>query len=271
MPKISIMRKELFYETYGEGEPIIFLNGIMMSTLSWKPFIKAFSKYKMILLDLIDQGNSDKADSEYDQLLHVEMLKELLNQLGYEKVHMLGISYGGEVAMKFASKYGNRLTSLILSNTTAKTTNIMKDIEAAWDYAASTHDGTIFFKATMPFIYSRKFYEENDCWLAKREEILSKSLTQEWYEGFRRAIKSASNHNEMEKLSEIEVPTLVIGADLDILTPIAYQQFIYENIKNCKMIILKDAGHASMYEKPYEFAGSILGFLESYDKEIKIV
>jgi 3-oxoadipate enol-lactonase len=270
MPKISIMGKELFYETYGEGEPIIFLNGIMMSTLSWKPFIKAFSRYKMILLDLIDQGNSDKADDEYTQLLHVEMLKELFDKLGYEKVHMLGISYGGEVAMKFAARYGHRLYSLILSNTTAKTTNIMKDIEAAWDYAASTHDGTIFFKATMPLIYSRKFYEENACWLEKREGILSKSLTREWYEGFRRAIRSASNHNEIEKLSEIEVPTLVIGAELDQLTPIVYQQLIYENIKNCRMILLKDAGHASMYEKPYEFAVSIIGFLECYNKEIKI-
>lgn len=270
MPKISIMGKDLFYETYGDGEPIIFLNGIMMSTLSWKPFVKVFSRYKMVLVDLIDQGNSAKADGEYDQFLHVEMLKELLDKLGYERIHMFGISYGGEVAMKFAVRYGQSLYSLILSNTTAKTTNIMKDIEAAWDYAASTHNGRIFFKTTMPLIYSRKFYEENSSWLEKREEVLSKALTEDWYEGFRRAIRSASSHNVTEDLPRINVPTLVMGSELDIMTPLIYQNLIHENIENSRMIILKDAGHASMYEKPQEFASSILGFLECYDKEIKV-
>lgn len=279
MPIIKIQGKNIYYEIYGEGEPVIFLNGIMMSTSSWKPFISAFSDYKMVLIDLIDQGRSDKGDvwsdidcdvKGYDQFLHVEMLRELIEKLKLGKVHIMGISYGGEVAMKFAIKYGDCLKSLILSNTTAITTNIMKDIEETWDFVAATYDGKVFFKATMPYIYSTKFYEENIEWLKAREQVLASSLTKEWYDGFRRAIRSASSHNVLKDLESIKVPTLILGAELDIITPLRYQEEIHKRVANSRMVIIKDAGHALMYEKPYEFTLCILGFIKILGKNINI-
>lgn len=271
MSKIRIKQYELNYESYGEGEPLIFLNGIMMSTLSWKPFLKAFKDYKLILLDLIDQGGSSKGEGPYSQSIHIDMLKEFIETLGLGKVHLMGISYGGEVAMRFALKHPELLNTLILSNTTSYTNAHMKDIEDMWDFAASVHDGGIFFKATMPYIYSTKFYEENTKWLKDRERILISSLTPEWYEGFRRAVRSASDLNITSELHNIKLPTLIIGAELDIITPVRYQIEIQRNIENSQMVIIKDAGHASMYEKPYEFAALVVGFLKTYDKGIKIV
>lgn len=271
MPKVSIFGKEIFYEVYGQGEAVVFLNGIMMSTLSWKPFLPVFTNYKMVLVDLIDQGGSDKAEDAYTQDYHVEMLKELIYALKLGKVHLLGISYGGEVAMKFALKHQNMLHSLILSNTTSETSNHMKDIEEAWDFAASTYDGKIFFKITMPYIYSAKFYYENSAWLKEREKVLSTALTKEWYEGFRRALRSASSLNITNELENIKIPVLIIGSDLDIMTPLRNQEEMYKRIPGCRMVIIKDAGHASMYERPHEFAVCILGFMSILNKEIKIV
>ena len=271
MPKVLIKGKEIHYVEYGEGETIVFLNGIMMSTASWMPFVDAFSGFKVVFVDLIDQGLSDKGDESYTQDIHVDMLKELFEKLNFTQVHLLGISYGGEVAMRFALKHQHMLKSLILSNTTSYTNNLMKDIEDAWNYAASTHNGRIFFKATMPYIYSSKFYEENIEWLKNRENTLVTALTVEWYEGFRRAIRSASDLNITNKLSDIKVPTLIIGSDLDIITPIRYQETIYKEIANSRMFIIKDAGHASMYEKPYEFSAAVIGFLNNYNKNIKIL
>lgn len=277
MPTVKIQGKKIYYELHGEGEPIIFLNGIMMSTLSWKPFLSVFSGYKMVLVDFIDQGRSDyfsSMDSEedgYDQFLHVEMLSEFIEKLELGRVHLMGISYGGEVAMKFALKYGKQLRSLILSNTTAVTTNIMKDIEVAWELAAASYDGRTFFKATMPYIYSTKFYEENFDWLKAREEVLIRSLTKEWYDGFRRAVKSANNHNVLSELELIKTPTLILGAELDIITPIRYQEEIHKRIKDSRMVVINGAGHALMYEKPYEFALNIIGFINILGKNINVI
>ena len=142
MAYMEIKGKKIYFEKHGEGEVLVLLNGIMMSTASWLPFIDILSKdYKVLLVDLLDQGRSDKADSEYDQQIHVEMLKELFDKLNYKEIHLFGVSYGGEVAQLFALKYGYMLKSLILSNTTSYTNKSMQDLERAWDYAASTYEG----------------------------------------------------------------------------------------------------------------------------------
>lgn len=262
---------EINYEIYGEGEPLLMLNGIMMSSASWRPFSDVLKKRKLILIDLIDQGLSQKGKNEYTQEMHVEIIKEFLDNLGLKRIDLFGISYGGEVAMQFALKYQDYLSSLILSNATCYTSKWLKGIEELWDYAAGTHDGKVFFRATMPYIYSAKFYEENNDWLKEREELFCKVFTVEWYEGFRRAIRSASGLNIEDELHKIKVPTLIIGADKDILIPLPCQIKIHERIENSKMIIIKDAGHAAMYEKPYEFASVLIGFLSVYEKEINII
>jgi pimeloyl-ACP methyl ester carboxylesterase len=272
MPYIEIKGKKMYYEAYGEGEPLAILNGIMMSTISWNGFKECFSaNNKLVLIDLIDQGRADKADGPYDQDMHVEMLKELFDKLGFNKVHLLGISYGGEVAMKFALKYQNMLYTLLLADTAARTNELMHDIEEIWDHSASLHDGKIFFKATMPYIYSTEFYAKNIDWLKKREAAFCKSLTSEWYEGFRRANRSASKLDIVNELHKIKVPTLIIGSEYDNITPIRYQEQIAELIENSKFVIIKGAGHAAMYEKPYEFASIILGYLSIYNKPIVVL
>lgn len=272
MPKVLIQGKNIYYETYGEGEPLVILNGIMMSTGSWSSFIDVLSsKNKLVLVDFIDQGQSDRGEGQYSQDLHVEILSELFSTLNLGKVHLVGISYGGEVAQRFALKYQEKLLSLILANTTSYTNHILKDIGEGWIYAAKTYDGSQFFKATMPYIYSAEFYEENIDWLKEREKSFSVSLQPEWYEGFIRLVRSAEDLNITDKIHAIKVPTLIIGAEYDATTPLRYQEEIQKRIPNSKLIVIKGSGHATMYEKPYEFTLAILGFVDSCNKEIKII
>ncbi len=272
MPKVLIQGKNMYYETYGEGEPLVILNGIMMSTGSWALFVDVFSsKNKLVLVDFIDQGQSDKAEEQYTQDMHVEMLRELFSVLNLDKVHLMGISYGGEVAQRFALKYQDMLLSLILANTTSYTNHILKDIGDGWIYAAKTYDGSTFFKVTMPYVYSPEFYEANITWLKEREKAFSVSLKPEWYEGFIRLVRSAEDLNITEEISKIKVPTLIIGAEYDITTPLRCQEEIQKRIPDSKLIVIKGSGHATMYEKPYEFISAVLGFVECCSKEINIL
>lgn len=272
MPKVLIKEKNIYYEVYGEGKPLVILNGIMMSTGSWTPFIDTFSsKNKLILVDFVDQGQSDRMNGEYSQDLHVEMLMELLDRLNISKTHMVGISYGGEVAQRFALKYEDNLLSLTLANTTSYTSHILKDIGESWIYAAKSNDASMFFKSTMPYIYSSEFYEKNIDWLKEREKSFSKALTPEWYSGFIRLVRSAEDLDITEEIKNIKVPTLIIGAEYDATTPLRYQEEIQKRIDKSRLIVIKGSGHATMYEKPSEFTTSILGFIESSNKEIEVL
>ncbi|MDI3312240.1 MAG: alpha/beta hydrolase [Thermoanaerobacterium sp.] len=272
MPFTIIGGKNIYYEVYGEGEPIIFLNGIMMSTISWAPFIDTFSKdFKLILIDFVDMGQSEKSTCDYPIDYHTETLKDLIKNLGIEKAHILGVSYGGEVALLFALKYSKMIKSLILANTSAYTGDWLKEIGELWDSAASTYNVSVFFNATMPYIYSREFIEENIKWIKSREELFGKYFTKDWYNAFRRLNRSSFNYDVRNEIHKIKVPTMVIGADKDILLPLRLQEFIHEKIENSKMVIIKDSGHASMYEKPYEFASIVMGYIKTYNQQIKII
>ncbi|WP_216650296.1 alpha/beta fold hydrolase [Fundicoccus ignavus] len=98
--------KTIYYEIHGEGDPLLMLNGIMMTTKSWAPFIEELSQHhQLILLDFIDQGQSGPAETAYKQDIQVDVIKALLDHLELESVLLFGISYGGEVALQFVSTY----------------------------------------------------------------------------------------------------------------------------------------------------------------------
>ncbi|MBU5456132.1 alpha/beta fold hydrolase [Caproiciproducens sp. MSJ-32] len=264
MPYVKILDKNIYYREYGSGEPIVFLNGMMMSTSSWTPFAKIVSKdYRMITVDLLDQGRSDSCEDNYTIDTQVEFLNQFLKKLNLKKVHILGTSYGGKVALTFAIKHPTKVKSLILSNTDSYTTNIMRDIGRGWIYGASTLDGEIFSTLIMPYIYSYHYYEKNYEEIKAKGKTFEKMLNEEWYQRFKRGIESARNFNVYDELKNIKSPTLIISSEFDIITPIGYQKLIHEEIEGSKWIIIKRAGHASMYEKPEEFISIVMDFLES--------
>lgn len=271
MPKVQIQGKQINYEVHGIGTPLVLLNGIMMSTASWKPFIEVFgAHHQLILMDFIDQGQSDPGEGDYPQELQVTMVKGLLDFLKLKQVHLVGVSYGGEVAQRFALAHQERLLSLVLANTTSHTTPILEDIGRGWIEAAKTKDASTFFKATMPYIYSAEFYQRNFQWLKAREKAFGTVLTPQWYQGFIRLVRSAEGLNLTEALGAITVPTLIIGAEYDTITPIRVQETLQEKIPHARFLGIKGAGHASMYEKPGEFAAAVLGFLATLQFPIQI-
>lgn len=108
MANFMFGNKSIYYEEYGQGEPLILLNGIMMSCMSWAEFIEPFSTHnRLILVDFLDQGRSARMDDcvEYSQAIQVEVVYSLMKHLNLKKASIMGISYGGEVALRFAVKY----------------------------------------------------------------------------------------------------------------------------------------------------------------------
>ncbi len=264
MAFFKVNDRKAYYEIHGEGDAVlVILNGIMMSCASWQPFISMLTKHvKVVLIDFFDQGKSDYLEGSYSQDVQVELVKDVLEALDLKQVTLLGISYGGEVAMKLASRHSQLLSKLILANTTAYTDPQLKAIGESWINSARTYDGKQFFKATIPPIYSSEFYEGHSEWLNAREQLFDKLFDKKWYEGFIRLVISAETHDERGRLGHIKIPTLIIGADNDIITPLSRQAQLNDLISESKFLVIKKCGHASMYERPIEFFTSVLGFMK---------
>lgn len=263
MSYIEVGGHKAYYECHGEGErTLVILNGIMMSSVSWQPFLGMLTKHvKVVLIDFFDQGKSDFMSQTYTQTLQVELVESLLSTLSHRDVTLMGISYGGEIAMQVATRAPELMKRLVLANTTSYTDPQLKAIGEAWINAAKTYDGRQFFKATIPPIYSSGFYSRKLDWLNAREDLFVKLFDKRWYEGFIRLVISAESHDVRQSLKRIKLPTLVIGADEDMITPLSCQEALVKEIDASNFLVIKACGHAAMYEKPSEFFAAVLGFI----------
>ncbi len=276
MSKMAILNfkgRNIYYDVKGNGKPFVILNGIMMSTKSWEPFVSSFTEQNtLIRLDFIDQGQSDKlVSSIYTQDIQVQILEALLKELKLSKVSIVGISYGGEVAIQFAIKHPNSVDRLVLFNTTPYTSPWLAEIGYKWNSIGKTRDAKTYYQATIPAIYSPSFYEEKIEWMKKREQLLLPIFSNpEFLNQMERLTNSAEHYDVRSELHLITAPTLIIAADEDYLTPMSNQQVLHKMIKGSDLVILPGVGHASMYEKPLLFVTLILGFINAKDTNYNI-
>ena len=273
MPNLNFKGRNIFYDVQGEGKPILILNGIMMSTRSWEPFVKSFTHMnQLIRLDFIDQGQSDKLEnSEYTQSIQVDIIECLMKELHLQKVSIVGISYGGEVGILFAAKNPNMVDRLVLFNTTPYTSPWLAEIGHSWNRIGRTRDGQTYYKAAIPVIYSPSYYQARLEWMKNREKLLVPVFSNPVFlDAMERLTNSAETFDARHLLDQITAPTLIVASDEDFLTPLANQKELKEKIKNSELVILPGVGHASMYERPLLFVTLILGFVNAIETSFQI-
>lgn len=253
--------KTVYYEIHGQGEPLVILNGIMMSTKSWQEFVDPFSAHlQLILVDFIDQGQSSKVFETYDHQIQVDMLIAFIEHLAIGPVNLFGISYGGEIALQMVLKAPALVKKLLLFNTCAQTTYWLEEVGNAWN--AASNDGLAYYLTTITFIYSPKFFVEKADWIEKRKEILIPVFSnRDFIDSMIRLTNSSVGYDVLDRLSEIEAPTLIAGCQYDFVTPFFQQEQLHQEIKNSEIVYVPDSGHALMYEKPNLFVSLILGFV----------
>ncbi|MDR2506202.1 MAG: alpha/beta hydrolase [Oscillospiraceae bacterium] len=266
MAQFKFGKYSIYYERpnaslAGSAPSLVVLNGIFMSAASWHMFLPSFKDVDIILLDMLDQGMSQKAEEEYTQAIQAQIVAGLLDELGLARADIMGISYGGEVALQAAAEYPNRVRRLVLSNTCAYTSPWLKDIGKSWEYAFASYDGKQFFKTCIPVVYAPSFYERNIEWAMQREQMFIQYFNNQTYDAFARLTRSAETHDVRGKLGGIKVPTLIISSEHDYVTPPFQQKELRDAIKGSSWVTIPDAGHAVMYEKPNAFAALVKGFV----------
>jgi len=253
---------QIYHEVHGQGPPLLLLNGIMMSTASWAAFIPELARrFQLILFDFRDQGQSSKMRASFNQDIHVGDIVRLLDHLEISKAHVMGLSYGGQVALRLALQHPAKVRSLSLFNTPSRVPRRLMEIGKAWEAAAALNDPAKFFQLALPFIYSEPFYETHSEFLRERLRTLGSAATREWFESFIRLSRSVEDFAvSPEELKQISVPTLLVGSEQDAVISQEAMRDIYENVPGCEFLMIPRAGHAAFLEKINEFRTLVIGF-----------
>jgi 3-oxoadipate enol-lactonase len=263
MPAAEINGLSIHYDLFGEGEPVVFLNGVMMTTQSWVLQTSLFrQRYRCLLHDFRGQLLSDKPDEPWTLEDHATDLRTLLDHLEIERCHLVGTSYGGEVGLIFAYTWPHRVKSLSVISSVSEVGPELDRAVAIWAETALEAPGKLY-RTSLPSNFSPGFIAANPQLVEQGEERL-RACPPEFFPAFARLVDAFRKAGFTAELERIQCPTLVLVGEKDALKPPEYSRLIAERIPDSELLLIAGAGHAVILEKPREVNTAVLGFIEKY-------
>ncbi len=266
MPYFIVNGVKLFYEEKGSHdseETVAFMNGVMASTGSWAYQVPVFEKlgFRIILHDFKGQAMSDKPDGVYTFRQHAFEARALFDYLGVTKLHIIGTSYGGEVAMRFAIDYPEYVKSISIIDSVSELDSNLKLFIRGWKLFARIGDPEGFFWGMAPSIYGSSFMKENMEFLEKRAAAM-KSLSPDYFKGQISLYETFEKDVYMtDELYRIQCPSLVVCGQDDILKPVKFSKLLADSIPNAEFAVIPDCGHVTIFEKPGILNSMLAGFV----------
>lgn len=257
--------QQIYYEMYGKGEPLILIMGIGGDSTMWAPFqVPAFStKFQVIVFDNRDAGRSSKAVTSYTIADMADDVAGLMDGLGKERAHILGVSMGGMIAQEFALCYPDRLNKLILTGTGAATSRAKFDPIMAWNFVKQ-HDtnGLAFAAQQFIWLFSTDFLRNQQV-VDQTLALFASNPNPVSPDAYARQAEAYAMHDSLDRLTNARVPTLVISGEQDRLVPPWIARELVDAIPGAKFHLVKGSGasHALMLERPDDFNKIVLDFL----------
>lgn len=256
MPEFTLNGVRLYYEEAGEGPPLLLLHGLGSSHNMFKEEMAQFKNdYRVIAIDCRGHGQSDKP-AKYTLNDHIEDAVALLDHLGIERAHVIGVSMGSYIAQGLVLAHPDRVGKLVLV------------VSKAHGKTSSTQEMLVRYADELEGIpeqkqmeYLSKYVFHNLPAIQKwREEMLELepelSITE-----MAAANKAMEGFDFRAALPTVEAETLVISGSHDGLNPPVRGKELASLIPNAAYVEFEGSGHAPNVEEPEKFKETILNFL----------
>ncbi|WNQ08901.1 alpha/beta fold hydrolase [Paenibacillus aurantius] len=251
---------QLYVEGKGEGEPILLIHGNGGNASQMSHAIEWLSRaYQTIAYDCRGHGRSEKPAS-YTLEDHIQDGLGLLNELGIERAHVIGVSGGGYIAQGLALAEPSRIGKLILVVTKAHglKSSLQEFSERHADELKSLTEpdrGAFFMERVFASGFAQKVSPELQKQLLSPEPVMTMEETAAANQAFQ-------GFDFRSLLPSIQTPTLIISGKYDGLNPPAYGQEISSLIPDSIFVEMENSGHAPSAEEPERFKELVLGFLK---------
>jgi 3-oxoadipate enol-lactonase len=256
MPKIAVRGTELHYERAGSGEPLLLIQGMSGTHVSWgEPFRSALEEsFDVVAFDNRGIGLSERISEPFTIAELAADTAELLERLEVESAHVVGISMGGMIAQELALAHPQRLRSLTLGCTYCggEGSRLMpqENLEKlAAGMASGNRDQAI--RAAYEVNLSPGFRADEDAYAAFHEMATKVPAAKQVIELQAQAI---FGHDTSARLGEISAPTLIVHGTVDGVLPFANGEQIAALMPAARFEALEDVGHMFWWEQPQRSA-----------------
>jgi pimeloyl-ACP methyl ester carboxylesterase len=253
---------EIVYWILGDGPPVVLLHPFPSNHEFWLPVAEALAlRYRLILPDLRGHGESGAGEGPATMAKHAADVARVMDDARVGRAPLIGVSIGGYLLFEFWRKYRGRLAALGLCNTKAPADNA----EARAGRLQAAND--VLERGVEPFLQSMvprlfgKTTRETRPDLIEDALRMMRQMSPEDIAQVQRGM--AERPDSTHTLKTINIPTLLVTGDEDILTGINEAELMRQHIAGSQLRVIPKAGHYSPWEQPAEAARLLRQFLDS--------
>ena len=241
LPYIKTQEISIYYEIAGEGKPVLFIGGTG-ADLRVKPNVLDGPLPKAMKVLAYDQrglGQTDKPEGPYTMAQYADDAVHLLDELGLDRVHVVGVSFGGMVAQHLALRHPGRIDSLVLCCTSAGGSSM------SYPFHELPIDLTPTERLRIMLGISDLRCDEQ--WQARNPNKIDAMIkytqnhavaahqTSEFKRGSNLQLQARADHDLSDRLGGIAIPTLLCAGKYDGIAPVSNQEFLQSNLPNSSL------------------------------------
>ena len=245
-----------FFNKKEQSIPIVFIHGVGLTHEIWQPQLDFFKEYSTLSYDILGHGKTrlEKKEISFDDFS--DQLIKLIDELKIEKIHLVGFSIGSLIARNFATKFNNRLQSLILLGSIYKRSEEQQRIVNERFNQAKKE--LKLSKQALTRWFTDEYLENNPNTYEKIVSILSANNM----ENFLKVYELFVVHKNDEDFKKIKAKTLIMTGEFDVGSTVKMSEELNKIIKDSQMKIINNGKHLCGIECADDINLTIKDFIE---------
>lgn len=261
MPNADLGDVKLHYKEHGDpnNPPCLGVMGFALDQRFWAMQVQAVTPtHRFITFDNRGIGRSTGEPVTSIKEMADDSVR-LLDTLGIDQTVVFGLSMGGAISQRIAIDHADRVSALILGITFARPIEYMRRNEELARFLIRTGGPELLLEGSILRMFTPKFFEVG-------REVIDQMIKANMVEGgpskevLLAQIDALEAHDVLHELPRVSVPTLVIGAKMDMMVPGFASEEIAQAIPGSKLVML-ETGHGSGVEEMEAFNAAVHDFL----------
>jgi pimeloyl-ACP methyl ester carboxylesterase len=261
MDTVDAAGHRIAYDVAGKGPPVVLLHGYVGDRRMWRPQMEGLSdEFTVVAWDAPGYGGSSDPPEDFSLTKFADCLAAFVDALGLGRAHVVGLSFGGGLALELYRRQPELPITLVLASAYAGWAGslpaevVEQRLQQALRLAQLPPDRLV--AELMPTMFT-------DSAPAELVDAFAGFMREFHPVGLRANSRAFAAADLRDVLPQVAVPTLLLYGDSDVRAPSNVAQDLHANIPGSRLVVIPGAGHVCNIDAPERFNAEVRGFLRS--------